>query len=155
MGVVTWGGDTARMQMQTQLLWELNLHLCLLQKHPVGTGQSARSLQRLWAASLGELAGSFSDPINSKSDVNFKYLYQREAGNAALWTFPLPALHVSTFWGFLNQKNTRERITKNTIDFGFQRRCCCPLQNLLLCLTAEVWVAVVTDSSIRVCNGLN
>lgn len=66
----------------------------------MGTGQSARSLQGLWAASLGELAGSFSDPINSKLDVNFKHVYQHEAGNAALWIFLLPALHVSSFWVF-------------------------------------------------------
>lgn len=141
--------------MQTQLLEELHLHLCLLQKHPVGTGQSAGSLQGLWAASLGELPGSFSDPINSKS-VNFKYHYQREAGSAALWIFPLSTLHVSSFgFFFFNQQNTSEIIIKNTVGFGSQRRCCCPLQNLLLCVAAEVWVAVVTDSSIRACNSLS
>lgn len=141
-------------KVKTQLLEELHLHLCLLQKHPVGMGQSARSLQGLWAASLGELAGSFSDQINSKLDVNFKYLFNMKLAMQPFGYF-LFQHYMGVHSGFFNQKYTWETIIKNTVDFGSQRRCCCPLQNLLLCVTAEAWVAVVTDSSIRVCNGLN
>lgn len=74
---------------------------------------------------------SFFDEINSKFNVNFKYLFQHEAGNAALWIFPLPALPVSSFGGFLIRKTCEKQLLKTQLILVFRgdaaalcRTCC-------------------------------